>query len=249
MLVICNGMLRSGSTLQYNLASEALEAVGHATRVGYLGGFRSPETKARLEEMREAESLYILKTHEPPLEPAFYTNRVTLLFTHRDLRDIAASIRKKWNKSFDEILSDLDAMIDIHVQIAALPRILIQPYDRLYHAMPQALEEIAAHLGTSLTPEIRARILQHNALETVSEHLAARRRNPLLTLLGRLSGRFRIDRKTELHSDHISETGGRDWDWQRLFGTDEKRALEDRMQHWQHRIGELGSETGMGATR
>lgn len=238
MLIICNGMLRSGSTLQYNLAAEALESVGHVTRVGYLGNFRSPEIRARLEEMREAEGLYILKTHEPPLEPAFYTNRVTLLFTHRDPRDIAASIRKKWNKRFDEILSDLDAMIDIHVQIADLERTLVQPYDRLYHALPEALNEIAIHLGTSLTSEARAGILQRNSLETVSKHLAARRRNLILRFLGRVSGRFRIDRKTNLHADHISESGGRDGDWRRLFGTDEKRALEDRMQHWQHRIGE-----------
>lgn len=239
MLIICNGMLRSGSTLQYNLAAEALEEVGHVTRVGYLGSFRSPEIKARLEEMRESEDLYILKTHEPPLEPAFYTNRVTLLFTHRDLRDIAASIRKKWNKSFDEILSDLDAMIEIHVQIAALQGTLVQPYERLYSAMPEALDEIVAHLGTSLTSENRAKILQRNSLETVSENLAARRRNPLLALLGRFASGFLIDRRTALHADHISETGGRDGDWQRLFGADEKRTLADRMQHWQHRVGEL----------
>jgi hypothetical protein len=225
-------MLRSGSTLQYNLAAEALEAAGAVERVGFLGDFGAREIQAALREMRDAETVYILKTHEAPLEPGFYTDRVKVLFTYRDLRDIAASIRKKWDKNFDEILSDLDAMVAIHTEIETIGGVLIQPYARLYQTMPEALDEITCYLGAVLTPQAQAGILDRNALERVSQRLSARRRNPILSLMGRLSGRFRIEAGTELHTDHISETGGRNGDWMNQLSDREIECIQRKFSPW-----------------
>lgn len=213
MLVICNGMPRSGSTLQYNLAAGALEAAGQIIRVGYLDKLKKPKTLAQLEAMRDSEIVYIMKTHDALLEPEFYTDRVKVLFTHRDKLDIAASLRKKWNKSFDEIRRELCKMSALYAQVEAMEGALIQPYKLLYEEMHNGLDQILVHLGIHLTEEDREQILKRNSLESVIRRIDTHNRKPIVAVLGMFLRRLRIDPLTQLHGDHISETKGRDGDW------------------------------------
>ena len=151
MLIICNGMPRSGSTLQYNLAAEALEAAGQIKRVGYLDKLKNPKTVAKLEAMRDSDMVYIMKTHDALLGPEFYTDRVKVLFTHRNKLDVAASLRKKWNKSLDEIRRELCKMTALHAQVEAMEGALIQPYKLLHEEMHNGLDQILVHLDIHLT--------------------------------------------------------------------------------------------------
>lgn len=226
MLILCNGMLRSGSTLQYNLAAEALEAAGPVHRVGFLGAVHEPRVERRLAAMRDSDGVHIVKTHEAPLPPAFYTATVRTLFSYRDLRDVAASIRKKWQKSFDEIVADLEGTLRIHRQIAERPGVLVQPYSLLHGDMPQALAQISHHLGVTPSPRDADAILARNALDSVVRHIEARKRNRVLALLGHFTARFDFDREKMLHNDHVSRTRGESGDWARLFTAEEIRTLE-----------------------
>ena len=221
MLVICNGMPRSGSTLQYNLAAEALEAQGPTIRVGFLDQLRNRKTLRRIEAMRDSDMVYIMKTHDALLEPEFYTDRVKLLFTHRDRRDVAASLRKKTNKNIEEILRDLCHAEALHVQVAAVEGALIQPYKLLYEEMHNCLAQIIVHLSIHLTEEDRERILARNSLESMIGRIVTHNRKPIVAVFGMFLKRLRINSFTQLHPDHISETKGLDGDWINQFDENE----------------------------
>jgi hypothetical protein len=232
VIVICNGMLRSGSTLQYNVATMVLEASGRLDRVGFIGGFAKPKVRARLEAMRDAPRRSIVKTHEPPLPRDFYNDRVRVLFSYRDVRDVAASIKKKWAFGFDNILADIDAMIAIERQIRELPHALVQPYELLRTDIALAARQIALSLDVALAEAEAAVIAEALSLSSMRERLDRRARNPLVRVLTRVAGRFRVDGKTQMHDDHISASEGRDGDWVNQFNLEETRELNSRYLGW-----------------
>jgi hypothetical protein len=225
MLIICNGMLRSGSTLQYNLAAAVMERHCSLVRAGFIGGFADPRVVARLAAMRDSQDWHIVKTHEPPLEHAFYNGRVRTLFSRRDPRDIAASIRKKWDKPFAEILSDIADMAEIGQQTMALPDALVQEYSDLYENLEGCVAQLGRFLSVPLSPAEVSAIAAEHAVEKVAERLQQRRTNPLFNALRLISARHRIDPKTQMHDDHISPSRGRDGDWRNCFSAQEIEML------------------------
>jgi hypothetical protein len=230
MIVISNGMLRSGSTLQYNIAASLLELNGPLTRAGFLGDFRKPEVRAKLDAMKAAPGWTILKTHEAPLERSFYDDHVRVLFSYRDVRDIAASIKKKWAYPFEKILSDIDDMIEIERAFGDIPNVLVQSYDKLYADLAGAAREIADFLGVRATEADIQTIAAGQAIENQAES-----RGSVLSKLVGLVKRKGYDQRTLLHPDHISATGGRDGDWMNQFETGEIAVLNERFADWLHR--------------
>lgn len=232
MIVISNGMLRSGSTLQYNVAASLLELNGPLTRAGFLGDVRNPDVRAKLDAMKAAPGWTILKTHEAPLERGFYDDRVRVLFSYRDVRDIAASIKKKWGHPFEQILSDIDAMIEIERGFADIPNVLVQSYDKLYANLPEATREIADFIGVRASEADVQSIAAGQAVEKQVEN-----RGGVVSKLMNIVMRKSYDERTLLHPDHISATGGRDGDWMNQFNKAEITALNQRFASWLSRHG------------
>lgn len=230
MIVIANGMLRSGSTLQYNIAASVLETTRLVKRSGFMGGFAERDVRETLDSLKAAHFWAIVKTHEPPLERAFYDSNVRVLFSYRDVRDIAASIRKKWGYPFERILSDIDAMIEIERQFDEIPNVLTQPYELLYENLPEATMQLSAFFGVELPPNALETIVNQNSIAPDGRVTAAR--PGLIKSLSRLFGREVHDRRTLLHGDHISESRGRAGDWQSQFSPDEVDTLSDRYANW-----------------
>ncbi len=182
--------------------------------------------------MKAADGWTILKTHEAPLEKAFYDERVRVLFSYRDVRDIAASIKKKWGYSFDQILSVVQDMIEIDRAFDDIPGVLVQSYDTLYADLPAATREIAHFLNVKLDDEDLVRIAGALSVDASKERIEARSKNPVVRFLGRLSGRFQVDPKTQMHDDHISASGGRDGDWKNQFTEAQIITLNKRFGDW-----------------
>jgi len=80
--IICAGMYRSGSTWQYN-AARLIAGSGH--RCGVLAGNK----EELLEIMAEN---FVIKTH--PFDAVFVDPNIVVLTSYRDLRDVAASMKR-----------------------------------------------------------------------------------------------------------------------------------------------------------
>lgn len=230
MIIIANGMLRSGSTLQYNLAASIIEMKRLIKRVGFFGDITRPAIRAKLERMKASDSWYIIKTHEPPLEPEFYDERVRVLFSYRDVRDIAASIRKKWRYEFTAILLDIDKMIEIEKAFSGINNILFQPYETLYFNLPAATKEISLFLNTDISDADIALISYKLSAARLVEAKSANTR-PLRGILS-LGNRKGYNAHTLLHHDHVSSSGGRSGEWMTEFSEHEIAIMNERYSSW-----------------
>lgn len=230
MLIICNGMLRSGSTLQYNIVTGVFGTVSAVKRAGFLGDFADPAVRTKLDAMKAAGGVSVVKTHEPALDSAFYDSRVRVLFSYRDVRDIAASIRKKWRYPFEKILADIETMLAIQRNFESIPNVFFQSYDKLYNDLPGAIADIAAFLEVPLTSEDCSRIADENSIGSQIDSRS--KRTPIPKRIGSILRRRTYDPRTLLHSDHISATNGKDGDWLNQFSDEEISFMNIRFGRW-----------------
>ncbi|HMB75662.1 MAG TPA: hypothetical protein VKN76_04645 [Kiloniellaceae bacterium] len=146
-LILSAGISRSGSTWLYNAARLLLES-GGSTVAG-----------AWIEDHNDADpaDTHLVKLHDP--NAALAEKADLVLTSRRDLRDIAASIRRmKWAESEAELLAFLDAVVAQHAFWS--PR---AGHEMVYEAMiadgDAALAKIARVLGLATTAAERGAIL------------------------------------------------------------------------------------------
>src|SRR5688500_9700344 len=123
-LVLCNGMNRSGSTLQYNMARLLAEKTGAGQGESFLNQDELDAHLSLLEEWAAEERLHILKTHDlPPAASHLWENgSLRLLYIYRDIRDVAASMKRIWNYEGEALFTALDQAIETYHVMRAMPR-------------------------------------------------------------------------------------------------------------------------------
>ncbi len=230
MLVVCNGMLRSGSTLQYNFVRMLLELKSSAVDARHA----EPATidDDLLASWCASKAMTVIKMHsiDPRVVALLMDNKATICYVYRDLRHVAASIRRKWNPPWPEILASLDGAVASFDELTNMPGVLVQRYESLITNEVEAVQQIAEHLGLDVTPEefdeivamcspaaFRELATDFTARQKFFHSInAAGRRLPLPVRLalrragvisvGRKLGisQFVYDQRTLLHPDHIT---------------------------------------------
>jgi hypothetical protein len=169
MVVFCNGMVRSGSTLQYNITRLLVESAG----VGM--GIREiekayPEGHPAIEAFADALEMYVLPTHgledrryaEPDriLELAMQGS-IKITYVHRDVRDVVVSLRTKWGMNFEQCVKLVDGALESYAWLqphAEEPWVLMQRYDELTGDLAAGARDIALFLEVGLPDEAVAQI-------------------------------------------------------------------------------------------
>ena len=168
MLIVCNGMIRSGTTLQYHWVSQLIKPVGGVAE----GFFQADElaiNEKRLNEWIENGTYHLIKTHAP-LAHFIDNPKVKILFTHRDPRDIAVSAKRSLNLEGDDIIALLDEQIESFKAIATSQTHCLQPFNQLQQNPINALMEIADFLDIESNKESAADILAQVEARTSLEH-------------------------------------------------------------------------------
>jgi hypothetical protein len=161
MLIICNGMERSGSTYQYNLARLLVmhADMGHA--VTFPSNKRPDEgtwwTEEQLHAWAADEKYYVVKWHRADsiVRELIAHKGVLVLFIYRDIRDVAASLKRARSLRGDELLREVTAQVDAYFELAAIRqlaprRVLWQRYEEVMRSPEDALKELASFLITSV---------------------------------------------------------------------------------------------------
>ena len=94
--IFCGGMYRSGSSLQYNIASEIIERLKIGSREKYYP-IHEEYFKNKLNEDYKTFKSHILSKE---IEEEIKNNNAYVLLTYRDIRDVMASWQKKNNLIF-----------------------------------------------------------------------------------------------------------------------------------------------------
>lgn len=156
MWIFCCGMLRSGSTLQYQLTSKIVES----KRVGKRLGFIPVIDRASLDSLLRSHSVnetdyLVVKCHQYTNEAAelIQNDEVKVIYVYRDIRDVVVSMMKKESKTFEEIVKSnfikQDCLGSFH-KWNSIKGILISEYKELTEDLKPEILKIAAYLEIDL---------------------------------------------------------------------------------------------------
>lgn len=217
MLLICCGMPRSGSTLQFNIAWKTATAGGLGERVEWRSSNDWEHADDELARMEAAPELHVIKMHFPPdsvKKLAESGGRVRFVYVHRDLFDVVYSMKTKFNFSLTHAIERTSHALEAERWLLARPadRVLIQDYALLLNDLPKAVRQVAAFEGADL---------DDNALGAISDELSitsayekSRQKTPRFEHLRRKISRLLrrkitfADEELMLHPNHVSEHRG-----------------------------------------
>jgi hypothetical protein len=126
--VFCSGMIRSGSTVQYQLTSAIVEAANCGMRVPYV-------EESNFAQIRDNYTVQfaVFKAHIclPDLRQECLNNGAKVVYSYRDIRDVAVSAIRKFEMTFNELISKgwLDQAIADYYNWTAMPDVLISRYE------------------------------------------------------------------------------------------------------------------------
>lgn len=146
MLIVCNGMMRSGSTLQYNLVRSLIEKQGIGVGQGFVSVQSWSEIKEQLLNWSIDNKAHVIKTHDIlPFseEDQFLEENVKFFYVYRDIRDVAISMSRKLNQDIRSLLNLLDKQVEVFEHMQAMKSAYIQKYENLVLDLEGATNEIA----------------------------------------------------------------------------------------------------------
>lgn len=256
MLVICNGMIRSGSTLQYNLARSLVESAKIGRGEGFLDEADLLRADDRLEVWAANRRHHVVKTHglHPRLEWWVRHEPVRVLYIHRDLRDVAVSALGRWRYSWPDLLEVLDAAVETERELhrislldGASGRVLVQRYESVMEDLGATTAEIASFLEIDVGPELVSDVAERWSLDASRRRLREieggeearpegrvwKRLRSVLARLG-LAGKAgpMYDEDTLLHPGHISEGLGAVGGWRTELDPERAEELSRRHREW-----------------
>ncbi len=261
MLIVCNGMIRSGSTLQYNLVRGLVEKMNVGKAEGWFSPNQLNEKSKQLEDWAGSQLLHVIKSHVilPCSKELLAKDSLRICYIYRDIRDVAVSVKNKWNRTGEELLRTLEQAIATYREIKAMDLALMQRYEEVIDDLSGALKAIAKFLRLEPGDDIISNILQENSLdrakiaaETASRSYGLRARTVLLQIGSKIRGAdlMRIlgisesfiqstrnallpyDKRTLLHPNHLSKHAGTVGLWHNELTKDETKEISERFKQW-----------------
>lgn len=171
-LIICNGMNRSGSTLQYNLVRGLLAQTGRGQAQGFILPEQLAEAAPQLAQWAAAADYHLVKMHDLPPQAAGWlaAGQLWVCYIYRDIRQVAASYRRVWQTPGDKLLAELDQAVANYDVVKRLPvpgRVLCQRYEQVTGDLATATQELATFLGLTPTPADVRHIVQECSPENM----------------------------------------------------------------------------------
>lgn len=205
MYIDCVGMMRSGSTLQYNIVAEILEL----KEIGKRLGWEHHEEFHKIKEKYVSDKYNVFKNHFLTDEIEAELKQVEgsiLMYVYRDIRDVCISIMDKANKTFEQVFNSkvLHNAIDQYYKItnSSLKK-YIQSYEVMFLNTKREIKEVARFLNVELTTDEIETIYSKISFESQKENIEKYKENSEYISHGKQ--KFNAD--TLLHLNHIKDGG------------------------------------------
>lgn len=228
--IICAGMLRSGSTLQFNIAAEIVERAEVGRRERHIENHECYFSHAELEET------IVLKSHllTPEIRGLLTKDEVKVLLTYRDVRDVVAS----WQAKTRTQLNNEDAILFADMAVSQFnswdeidPSIVYRSrYEDFIENLDQEIKNIADFFKIQLTQELVDDIANSVSVETMKNIMKSSTKEHLTT-----SGAFTWNSRTLVHIDHLN--GGTVGRYKTDLPLDLQMILADRYSDWLSSLG------------
>lgn len=254
-------MIRSGSTLQYNLVRSLIEKTGVGKGEGWFSPDQLHEKCEQFEDWGNDELLHAVKSHviPPHSEEMLAKDILRFCYIYRDIRDVAASVKNKWQFEGEKLLEVLDKAIATYYGIETMHPVLMQKYENVIDNLPGAVREIAKFLNLHPGEDFVNEVAEENSLPKVQVTAQAASRNFSLkakSSLLQIGSKLRVDdlmrkigiseswirylrnamlyqdQRTLLHPDHISKNQGSVGVWRNELTEKESSEISYRFEQW-----------------
>ena len=202
MVVLCDGMVRSGSTWSFNVALELLRSSNEHQKTF---GLFSEKPEVLLSAVRPRSSNLVIKSHK--LDQSAYqlcrTGAIKAIYTWRHPYDAIVSCMRMFGWSFQQSIDVLRSSLRVWSFHRATNTAHVISYESIIQTPSAAIGRIASYLGVGVEVERLNRIARATSLDQVrslSQHV-----NDLDT--GRLvrMNEHVYDRQTLLHQGHVTD--------------------------------------------
>lgn len=248
MLVHCIGILRSGSTLQYNIAKNLVERLGVGVGEGFF--VASQVSDWRKFSTWGSDGLYhVIKMHNMyPRENEMTRSGVMKMCSiYRDVRDVAVSLKHNQGLQGDELFRTLDSVVSSYRNIKRIPNVFWQKYEDAISDVPNAIIELAIFLNLKPVKDDIEWIARECSIANTIKITEDLRNDIDVDLDGKsASETYNIlkdfyDKNTLLLPNHISKNRGIPGAWRTELEKNEIDTIMKRHNKWLRETGYLNT--------
>lgn len=150
MLIVINGMPRSGSTLLFNILYGYLKRKYNAKSVGHMNEEDLSLNINQLKDWAKSKDILVLKTHfllPYELQSLIEEGSVRQIYSHRDLLAVGKSMLRVWSWDIEQVYEALERHTVISQEIIRNPYNYVVPYTFLSKNQEEALVKLVTWLG------------------------------------------------------------------------------------------------------
>lgn len=226
MLIVCCGMYRAASTVQYQMACKLARTTGRSEELGFR---LQPEPR-----WGSRFPICVVKDHHWPALAKFYlrsqplpaesndcwvariaaSTHIRFLYSHRDIRDVVVSMMQKGRSSFEtmrHLKHGVAEFVEYTIRCAdhwmGLPNVLVSRYDDLVGDLAAETIRTARHIGVDASDAQCHEIADGLSLDRQRDYIAG------FDFAKRGSGPKHdpIDKSTLLHQRHLNDAKSGKW--------------------------------------
>lgn len=205
-IIICNGVIRSGSTWSYNVCRLLGQILAGRRSQPFGTMYLNPESLERFfqADVNSRDGPIVIKGHNtgPVALEWIRTGRARAVCTLRDPRDCVASSLKYWGVGFDAALAKVVASYNFLPSYIDFGRTLFVRYEDMMNDRLWQIKRIAAHVQIDISPHEVEMIDAQTDIPSnrkICQELTTRTDD----LTDVVVGEHRRDRVTLLHDNHI----------------------------------------------
>lgn len=242
MLIVCCGMYRSGSTLQYNIVRRIVEDHGMGHGEGWLGSHTDSERFDAFTRWVADDKCHIAKVHnltDPEIDAIsdWGAEKVMLFNTYRDLRDIAVSLQKKFKTDDEAIIVSLDEATRLFQLMSErlIDFLFVQKYEEMNKDLKSSVIEHAEVIGAPVSEDYVETLTRDLSIESVESNTKLQWVVDSLAkvLPGRIFHLLKpFNRETLYHIGHVSDHKGKEGIWKSELSHELAEQIENRYETW-----------------
>lgn len=225
--IFCSGMMRSGSTVQFQLTSSIVETAGVGCRHPYI-----PATEfSKIQSDGRKRDFAVFKSHLclPDFKWECLNEGAMVVYCYRDIRDVAVSAMRKFDMSFDALVDAgwLDQALTDYYAWTNMPNVLVSRYEEMISNLSKEASRIVDFLGLNV---------DYEALSILAEQYELPAQQQRIDVLKQRYGQsinasnVVFDEVELLHHNHIhkGEVDG----WRDQLSPLQQRFLTERYRQW-----------------
>lgn len=214
--IFCAGMIRAGSTLQYQIASSIIEKANLGKRHSYASedifykiatAQNTRRIKSNLREpidvMLERYEFMTFKAHKchDDFQRLMHEQEAMAVYCYRDIRDVANSFMKKYNVSFQFVLEHLENAINNYYYWKHLPNVYMSKYENFTTNIFDEVKNISSFLKINLSNDALNEIADNHTIEKQKMIMQeVKNSNPELS-----QSEIKYDEFSLIHHNHIQD--------------------------------------------